>query len=86
MHIGTLIENGNNGILTYIINKENNKRIVLLQNAYWDLRDENAELKTQILEKNEQIAQLRRELNAANSKVARLQQTVFPGVYLGKPL
>ncbi len=58
------------------------QRIVLLQNGYWDLLDENAELKTQILEKNEQIAQLRRELNAATNKAAKLQQLVSPDVFL----
>jgi predicted nucleic acid-binding Zn-ribbon protein len=58
------------------------QRIVLLQSILWDLRDENSELKTQILEKNEQIAQLRRHLNAANSKVAKLHQLVFPDVFL----
>lgn len=58
------------------------QQLPLWQNAYWDLRDENAELKTQILEKNEHIAQLRRELNAANNKMAKLQQIISPGLFL----
>lgn len=58
------------------------ERIVLWQNRYWDLLDENAELKIQILEKNEKIAELRRELNAANSKVAKLEQIVYPDIFL----
>jgi hypothetical protein len=49
-------------------------RIVLLQSGYLDLQNENAELKTQNLEKTEYIAQLRRQLNASNNKVAKLQQ------------
>jgi hypothetical protein len=57
-------------------------QITLLQNMYWDLLEENAELKTSIIEKDELIARLRRELNAANHKMAKLHQLVDMETFL----
>eukprot|EP00798_Chlamydomonas_sp_ICE-L_P003644 gene3644-13723_t len=65
-----------------MMTSQDDQQIALWQNEYFDLRDENAELKTQVLEKNEQIAQLRREVNAANKKLVKLQQIISPGLYL----
>ena len=58
------------------------RQIAILQNMYWDLLKENAELKTSIIEKDELIGRLRRELNAANHKVAKLHQLVDPETFL----
>jgi len=54
------------------------EQVAKLQNCYWDVLEENAELKTSVLEKDELIARLRRQLNTANHKVAKLQQLVDP--------
>eukprot|EP00798_Chlamydomonas_sp_ICE-L_P027013 gene27013-biopygen8405 len=45
------------------------EQVAKLQNCYWDVLEENAELKTSVLEKDELIARLRRQLNTANHKV-----------------
>lgn len=65
------------------------RQITVLHNMYWDLLEENAELKTSIIEKDELLAQkdgllarLRRELNAANHKVAKLHQLVDMETFL----
>lgn len=63
------------------MNSQADQQLALWQNAYWEVRDENTELKTQITEKNEQISQMRRELNVANNKVAKLQQIIPPNIY-----
>ena len=55
--------------------------LALWQDKYWDLLDENAELKTQILEKNELICRLRREVNVANNKVIKLEQMMCPAAF-----
>eukprot|EP00798_Chlamydomonas_sp_ICE-L_P014167 gene14167-biopygen23254 len=44
------------------------EQVAKMQNCYWDVLEENAELKTSVLEKDEIIARLRRQLNTANHK------------------
>ena len=67
----------------------NHQQFALLHNKYWELREENEELKIIVqekvdliarlrLEKDELIARLRRDLNVANHKVAKLEQLVDP--------
>lgn len=46
----------------------------LLWIKYWDLHDENSFMKLYIQEKDETIAQLRRELIRARSKITRIEQ------------
>ena len=49
------------------------QRYQLLNEKYFDLFAENQENKTLLLEKTELISQLRRDLNAAKLKAAKLQ-------------
>ena len=49
------------------------QRYQLLNEKYFDLFAENQENKTLLLEKTELISQLRRDLNAAKLKEAKLQ-------------
>jgi len=58
------------------------EQVAKLQNYYWDVLEENAELKTSVMEKDELIARLRRQMNTANHKVAKLQQLVEPEMFL----
>jgi len=58
------------------------EQVAKLQNSYWDVMEENAELKTSVMEKDEIIARLRRQMNTANHKVAKLQQLVEPEMFL----
>lgn len=51
----------------------------ILQNDW--LCEENAELETIVREKDELIARLRRQLNVANLKLAKLQYSVDPDMY-----
>ena len=71
----------------------NHQQFALLHNKYWELREENEELKITVqekddliarlrLEKDELIARLRRDLNAANHKVAKLEQLVDPEMFI----
>jgi hypothetical protein len=49
---------------------------------YWDIHDENNMLKLYVNEKDETIAQLRRDLLAAKIKIAKLEQKIDPITYL----
>jgi hypothetical protein len=53
--------------------------IQILQHDW--LCEENAELKTTVQEKDELVARLRRQLNVANHKLAKLQYSVDPDMY-----
>lgn len=44
--------------------------------------EENRELKTVLTEREETIARLRRALNAAENKIARLEQLLDPNMFL----
>lgn len=50
----------------------------LLRNKYWDLRDEHAMLQLAAYEKDQTIAQLRRDLVNAQNKIAKLEQIIDP--------
>ena len=54
----------------------------LLWNKYWDLRDEHAMLQLVANEKDQTIAQLRRDLVNANNKIAKLEQMIDPMTFL----
>ena len=51
-------------------------------NKYMEALEENRELKTVLTEKEETIARLRRALNAAENKIARLEQLLDPNMFL----
>lgn len=53
--------------------------IQILQNDW--LCEENSELKTIVQEKDELVARLRRQLNVANHKLAKLRYSVDPDKY-----
>jgi len=65
------------------------RKLAVLQDYCLDLMHENAELKTLVIEKDELIARkdeliarLRREVNSAYHKAAKLQQMVDPEIFL----
>lgn len=61
------------------------QQLALLLTKYLDLLEENQEQKLMILEKDETIFRLRRELTKANNKVRRLEQMVSPELFLRTP-
>lgn len=58
------------------------KEHALLWNKYMELNDENEAQKLIILERDETIALLRRELVNVKNKVARLEQILSPDIFL----
>ena len=54
----------------------------LIWHKYMDLLQENQEKDLMILEKDETIARLRREIITMKKKVARLEQMVSPEIFL----
>ncbi len=65
------------------MNPPSREQVARLQNGYWDLLEENAELKTSVLEKDELIARLRRQLNVLEVKLKKL---VDPDMFLASSL
>jgi hypothetical protein len=57
----------------------------LIWHKYMDLLKENQEKDLMILEKDEIISRLRRELVKANIKVRRLEQMMSPELFLRTP-
>ena len=53
-----------------------------LMTKYWEVVDENRELKTVLIEKNETISRLRRKLNNTEHNVAQLEQVLHPNMFL----
>ena len=53
-----------------------------LMTKYWEVVDENRELKTVLIEKDETISRLRRTLNNTEHKVAQLEQVLHPNMFL----
>jgi len=64
--------------MTYLTEQQH----ALIWHKYMDLLKENQEKDLMILEKDETIARLRRELITMKKRVARLEQMVSPEIFL----
>ena len=58
------------------------QQYAIIWNKYMEALEEITELKTQLIEKDETITRLRRELNNSKNKVARLEQMMDPMMFL----
>lgn len=58
------------------------QQYAIIWNNYLEALEEINELKTQLIEKDETITRLRRELNNSKNKVARLAQMMDPMMFL----
>ena len=58
------------------------QQYAIIWNNYLEALEEINELKTQLIEKDETITRLRRELNNSKNKVARLEQMMDPMMFL----